>query len=79
MHRAIGVFCPTCFAIPGELCRTKYVVHGNDEVTPVICLTHMSRLVSEEEIAPALRLGVSPQITQSNKLKLSSHGWTDGY
>jgi hypothetical protein len=60
MHRAIGVFCPTCFAIPGELCRTKYVVHGNDEVTPVICLTHMSRLVSEEEVCPSFKAGSEP-------------------
>jgi hypothetical protein len=60
MHRAIGVFCPTCFAIPGELCRTKYVVHGNDEVTPVICLTHVSRLVSEEEVCPSFKAGSEP-------------------
>jgi hypothetical protein len=60
MHRAIGVFCPICFAIPGELCRTKYVVHGNDEVTPVICLTHMSRLVSEEKVCPSFKAGSEP-------------------
>jgi hypothetical protein len=44
MDDGVDVYCYICFAIPGELCRTKYVVHGNDEVTPVICLTHASRL-----------------------------------
>jgi hypothetical protein len=60
MHRATSGFCPTCFAIPGELCRTKYIVHGNGEVTPVICLTHMSRLVSEEEVCPGFVAGSEP-------------------
>jgi hypothetical protein len=45
MDEGIDVSCSICFAIPGELCRTKYVVHGYDEVTPVICPTHSSRLV----------------------------------
>jgi hypothetical protein len=41
----INVYCSTCFAVPGELCRTKYIVHGYQEVTAVICPTHNSRLV----------------------------------
>jgi hypothetical protein len=30
--------------MPGEKCRTKYLVHGSGEVTPVICRTHLNRL-----------------------------------
>jgi hypothetical protein len=62
MHRAISIFCPTCFAIPGELCRTKYVAHGNDEVTPVICLTHGSGLVDEQGTYPAFAPELLPDI-----------------
>jgi hypothetical protein len=45
----IGVFCPTCFATAGEKCRTKYLVHGNGEVTPVICRTHIGRLLESQK------------------------------
>jgi hypothetical protein len=45
----IDVYCPTCFAAPGEKCRTKYLVHGNGEVTPVICQTHLARVVSRQK------------------------------
>jgi hypothetical protein len=45
MNKGIDIYCSTCFAIRGELCRTKYLVHGQDEVTPVICPIHSSRLV----------------------------------
>jgi hypothetical protein len=48
MNNGIDVDCSTCFAIRGELCRTKYVVHGQDEVTPVICPIHTSRLVDSQ-------------------------------
>ena len=44
----IDIFCPTCFAMPGEICRSKYLVHGNDEVTPVICPTHLARLLNSQ-------------------------------
>lgn len=49
MDRSIDVYCSTCFALPGEPCRTKFLVHGHDEVTPVICPTHNSRLVDGHE------------------------------
>jgi hypothetical protein len=49
MSHAISVYCPTCFAVPGELCRAKYVVHGHNEVTPVICPTHRPRLVDSQK------------------------------
>jgi hypothetical protein len=49
MDDDIGVYCATCFAMPGELCRTKYVVHGNDEVTPVICRAHSARLLDSQK------------------------------
>jgi hypothetical protein len=40
----IRIYCSTCFAIPGEPCRTKYIVHGRGEVTPIICPPHSTRL-----------------------------------
>jgi hypothetical protein len=49
MGEDIGVFCPTCFATPGEKCRTKFLVHGNGEVTPVICRTHLGRLLDSQK------------------------------
>jgi hypothetical protein len=49
MGDEMNVYCPTCFATPGELCRTKYLVHGNDEVTPVICRTHLARLLDSQK------------------------------
>jgi hypothetical protein len=48
MANNIDVFCSTCFALPGESCRTKFLVHGRDEVTPVICCTHSVRLVDSQ-------------------------------
>jgi hypothetical protein len=44
-----SVFCPTCFATPGEACRTKFVAHGKDEVTPVICPPHRARLIDDQK------------------------------
>jgi hypothetical protein len=49
MGDEMNVYCPTCFATPGELCRSKYLVHGNDEVTPVICRTHLARLLDSQK------------------------------
>jgi hypothetical protein len=34
------------------LCRTKYVVHGKDEVTPIVCPTHNSRLSDRLKVVP---------------------------
>lgn len=48
MNNGLDVDCSTCFAIRGELCRTKYVVHGQGEVTPVICPIHSSRLIDSQ-------------------------------
>ena len=48
MGDAMDVYCSTCFALPGEMCRTKYLIHGKDEVTPVICRTHSARLVESQ-------------------------------
>jgi hypothetical protein len=48
MSDGTDVYCSTCFAVPGEMCRTKYLVHGNNEVTPVVCPTHMTRLVDSQ-------------------------------
>ena len=48
MKYGTHIYCPTCFAIPGEMCRTKYVVHGDDEVTPVLCRTHSTRMADSE-------------------------------
>jgi hypothetical protein len=62
MDQSFSIFCPTRFAIPGELCRTKYVVHCNDEVTPIICLSHGSRLVDEQGNYPAFAPEQLPDI-----------------
>jgi hypothetical protein len=51
MGHGIDVYCSICLAMPGEMCRTKYLVHGDDEVTPVICPTHMTRLVDSQHEA----------------------------
>jgi hypothetical protein len=48
MDLGIDISCSTCFAIPGEMCRTKYLVRGQGEITPVICPTHSSRLKAGE-------------------------------
>ena len=48
MDLGIDISCSTCFAIPGEKCRTKYLVRGQGEITPVICPTHNSRLEAGE-------------------------------
>lgn len=44
----IDVYCSTCFALPGELCRSKFLAHGVDEVTPVVCPTHKTRLLAAQ-------------------------------
>ena len=46
MSRDIDVYCSTCFALPGELCRSKFLVYGLGEVMPVICPTHQTRLIA---------------------------------
>jgi hypothetical protein len=48
MDLEIHVSCSTCFAIPGEKCRTKFLIRGQGEITPVICPTHSSRLEAGE-------------------------------
>lgn len=48
MDESIKVYCSTCFAMPYEPCVTKYLVHGDNQVTPVICPTHGSRIVDAD-------------------------------
>jgi len=48
MDLGIHISCSTCFAMPGEKCRNKYLVGGHGEVTPVLCPTHSTRLVGGE-------------------------------
>jgi hypothetical protein len=50
MDEGINVSCSMCFAVPGELCRTKYVAHGYHDVTPVMCPTHRSRLIDARKL-----------------------------
>jgi hypothetical protein len=61
MTNAVDLFCSTCFALPGESCRTKYLVHGDGEVTPVICPTHSIRLIDSQGtvLAAADRVALS--------------------
>jgi hypothetical protein len=46
MANDTDVFCSICFALPGEVCRTKFLVYGRGRVIPVICRTHSARLVA---------------------------------
>ncbi len=55
-----SVFCPTCFAAPSEKCRTKFLVHGNGEVTPVICRPHLDRLLDSQK--DSLRNSIARQL-----------------
>jgi hypothetical protein len=48
MDHAIDTYCPSCFAMPGERCRSKYLILNEDEVLPVVCPTHSARLVVSE-------------------------------
>ena len=41
----IDIYCPTCFAVPGEPCRSAYWIRGDNAVVPVICKTHNARLL----------------------------------
>lgn len=49
MDVSTDVYCATCFAMPGEKCRTKYLIYDHDQVMPVICPTHGSRLAAREK------------------------------
>ena len=44
MSNELDVYCSTCFALPGERCRTKFLVYGRNEVMPVVCPTHDARV-----------------------------------
>jgi hypothetical protein len=48
MDQAINTYCPSCFAMPGERCRSKYLILNEDEVLPVVCPTHSTRFVVSE-------------------------------
>lgn len=47
MGNVIDVGCPTCFAIPGELCRSRFLLNG-DRVVPVVCATHQARSIDSQ-------------------------------
>jgi hypothetical protein len=48
MAENTDIYCSTCFAMPGESCVSKYLVHGDDVLTPVVCPTHPGRVVDSE-------------------------------
>jgi hypothetical protein len=48
MDHAIDTYCPSCLAMPGERCRSKYLILNKEEVLPVVCPTHSARLVASE-------------------------------
>jgi hypothetical protein len=60
MGSEFEVYCSTCFALPGELCRTKFIIYAADEVMPVVCPTHHSRLVASRR--EALRNSFAKQL-----------------
>jgi hypothetical protein len=45
------VFCSICFALPGEQCRSKFLVYGRGDVMPIICRPHSARLVASHRQA----------------------------
>lgn len=51
------IYCSTCFAMPGEKCRTKFLVYAHNQVMPIICRTHSTRLADSEK--QALRLSLA--------------------
>ncbi len=48
MDLGIHVSCSICFAVPGENCRSKFLIRGQGEITPVLCPTHSARLAEGE-------------------------------
>jgi hypothetical protein len=60
MGNETEVYCSTCFALPGELCRTKFLVYGRSEVMPVVCPTHRARLIDSRR--EALRYSFARQL-----------------
>lgn len=48
MTGSTDIYCATCFAMPGEPCVEKYLAHGKDGVTPVICATHGTRIADSD-------------------------------
>ena len=48
MAKDTDVFCSICFALPGEECRTKFLVYGRDRVMPIACRTHNARAVASQ-------------------------------
>jgi hypothetical protein len=56
----LHVYCPTCFAMPGEMCRTRYLVHGDGEVTPVICPAHTDRVLDSRK--DSIRTAIARQL-----------------
>lgn len=47
----IDIYCPTCFAVAGEACRSAYWIRGDNQVVPVICPTHTARLLGSQKYA----------------------------
>jgi hypothetical protein len=60
MGNETEVYCSTCFALPGEPCRTKFLVYGRSEVMPVVCRTHQARLLDSRR--EALRSSFARQL-----------------
>jgi hypothetical protein len=64
----LSVYCSTCFAMPGELCRTRYLVHGHGEVTPVICRPHMDRVLDSQK--DSIRNSIARQLLAAALMSL---------
>lgn len=48
MADGISVYCPVCFSMPGEPCISKYLVHGEGNLTPVLAPTHGARIADND-------------------------------
>jgi hypothetical protein len=64
----LNVYCPTCFAMPREMCRTRYLVHGDGEVTPVICRTHIGRVLNSQK--DSIRNSIARQLLAAALMSL---------
>jgi hypothetical protein len=64
----LNVYCPTCFAMPAEMCRTRYLVHGDGEVTPVICPTHSGRVLDSQK--DSIRSSIARQLLAAALMSL---------
>ena len=73
VDNGIDIYCWTCFAKPVEVCRTKYFVHGHDEIPPTLCYSHDSssrwpKRIDPPLVFPGCLRGISMTVVSPSKL-----------